>query len=282
MDSAVLVIAYRRPWLVERQLEGLSEARPPRLLVACDLPPSGSHSDADAIQAKFRAGVTWPCDLTFDVASVHLGLDRRVTSAIDAAFHGADTAIILEDDCVPHPDFLTLAECLLDRHRSNSRVRMVAGGRPRTAPRWGDASYYFSRYPFIWGWATWADRWREASFTNRQWTATDARLLKEYFGGVEYDYWHRMVSKSVAGRGTWDYQWFLAMLESDGLCAVPNVNLVQNVGFGDGATHTIDPDDYPARSIPVAGLDHPIAHPKVTESHEAADAQAFREVFLRA
>lgn len=280
-DVAVLVIAYRRPSLVELQLDGLSIVRPRTLVVACDLPPSGDRTDAQRIRAGFQDGVSWPCDITFDVASEHLGLNRRVTSAIDLVLELSDQAIILEDDCVPHPHFFAFAARLLDRYRNDHRVRMIAGGRPLSAPRWGQASYYFSRYPFIWGWATWADRWNEACFDARSWTSADEQLMRKHFAGDELDYWTRMTSKSVQGRGSWDYQWFHAMLEKDGLCAVPNMNLVTNVGFGEGATHTTDALDYGARSVPSTSMDRSMTHPLLVERHDASDRQAFREVFLR-
>jgi len=281
LETTVVVIAYRRPSLVKLQMRGLAGARPPALLVACDVPPSGNCTDVEKIYSAIRDGVTWPCDVSFDVAPHHLGLNDRVTTAIDLALGSAAAAIVLEDDCVPHPDFFRFATCLLERYRRDDRVHMIAGGRPRSAPRWGTASYYFSRYPFIWGWSTWADRWNRASFTTRPWTSADERLLQHHFTGHELEYWRRMTAKSVTGWGSWDYRWFLEMLQSDGLCAVPNVNLVRNVGFGAGATHTSDPADYPSRSIPVAAMERGITHTDVVERDQPADFQAFREVFLR-
>ncbi|HSI63584.1 MAG TPA: hypothetical protein VLE43_10710 [Candidatus Saccharimonadia bacterium] len=39
---------------------------------------------------------------------------------------------------------------------------------------------------------------------------------------------------------TWDYQWTYACWQHGGLTALPNVNLVANIGFGGEATHTMD------------------------------------------
>ena len=37
---------------------------------------------------------------------------------------------------------------------------------------------------------------------------------------------------------TWDYQWSFAKLAHYGLNVIPSVNLVQNIGFSEEATHT--------------------------------------------
>ena len=36
----------------------------------------------------------------------------------------------------------------------------------------------------------------------------------------------------------WDYPWFLSCMINNGLIAVPNKNLIKNIGFGEDATHT--------------------------------------------
>lgn len=42
------------------------------------------------------------------------------------------------------------------------------------------------------------------------------------------------------GSGTRDYQWAFTCFINNGLCIMPNVNLVSNIGFGSGSTHTKD------------------------------------------
>ena len=37
---------------------------------------------------------------------------------------------------------------------------------------------------------------------------------------------------------TWDYQWIFSVLENNGLSVSPAVNLIENIGFSDDATHT--------------------------------------------
>ena len=40
---------------------------------------------------------------------------------------------------------------------------------------------------------------------------------------------------------TWDYQWTFTCVANGGLTVLPNRNLIDNVGFGEDATHTKGP-----------------------------------------
>lgn len=37
---------------------------------------------------------------------------------------------------------------------------------------------------------------------------------------------------------SWDYQWAFARHKNNGLACVPKFNLIENIGYGDDATHT--------------------------------------------
>ena len=63
-------------------------------------------------------------------------------------------------------------------------------------------------------------------------------------------YW-RACFDGVAGGSidTWDYQWVYACWQHGGVSAMPAVNLVSNIGFGQDATHTVSPESKLAASL---------------------------------
>ena len=74
---------------------------------------------------------------------------------------------------------------------------------------------------------------------------------------------------------TWDYRWTFCCLINGGLTALPNRNLVRNVGFGKDATHTT------GRSINTMvgfGID-PNKHPTFVLRDGAADRYSFDHNF---
>ena len=53
--------------------------------------------------------------------------------------------------------------------------------------------------------------------------------------------WHHIFKELKAGKiDTWDYQLGLTNYFNNGLCIIPNYNLVSNIGFGYNATHTTE------------------------------------------
>ena len=68
-----------------------------------------------------------------------------------------------------------------------------------------------------------------------------SKLLESNFSDKkEYNYWKSFFNKfyNDGCSNTWDYQWFFCSLINQGLTAIPNQNLIDNIGFGADATHT--------------------------------------------
>ena len=104
--------------------------------------------------------VDWNCEILRDYADVNLGMKRREKSGFDWVFSEVEEAILLEDDCVPHPNFFRFCENLLDRYRNDTRVKTISGSNYQFGRRGTEDSYYFSRYAPTWGWATWRRAWK--------------------------------------------------------------------------------------------------------------------------
>jgi len=70
----------------------------------------------------------------------------------------------------------------------------------------------------------------------------DSGLLNTIFEDpLERNYWSRIWQRLVdeGSPDSWAYRWTFTCLANGGLTALPNRNLVRNVGFGCDATHTI-------------------------------------------
>lgn len=277
----VLLVGYKRPEIVRRQLQVLQTVRPSRLLVCCDR--DQDDQEGSRFWTRLIEGtVDWPCDVGLDIADRHLGLSGRITSAIGLALEDSSSVMVLEDDCMPDPTFFSFCETLLRRYETDERVWMIAGGRPRDASRPHGQDYTFSIYPFVWGWATWRSRWNRADLSGQTWTsAMESGLMERNFPDeFERAYWSTKIGRA-AESGLWDYLWFLNMLTYGGMCAVPAANLVQNHGFGSEATHTTDSAGQNERSVPLQAMAPPYRHPSAVERDVIADRQALSQVFMR-
>jgi hypothetical protein len=244
--------------------------------VFADGPREGVPTDLE-LCARARAlldGVDWPCDIETNFADRNLGPRRRIESGLDWVFERADEAIVVEDDCLPDPSFFRFCDELLERYRDDERVMAVSGDDFRFH-RDPIESYRFSRYPLIWGWATWRRAWRRFDPSLSQWPRLrDDGWLERVLGDPHaVAYWAHHFDKAWAGEGSWDYAWNFACWLHEGVTALPTSNLVSNLGFRPDATHTRLPGEYrsPFAALPTEPMAFPLHHPSAVARDRETD-----------
>src|SRR5690348_8161730 len=119
LDVAVLVVIHRRPKITRRVLEAVAAAQPRRVFIAADGPATPDDRQACEETRAAVEHIDWSGEVSRDYREENLGLDRRMISALDWVFGEAESAIVLEDDCLPHPDFFRFCSSMLDRYRGD-------------------------------------------------------------------------------------------------------------------------------------------------------------------
>ena len=260
----VLLIAFNRPWHTSQVWEALRSWQPERLLVAVDAPRPGVPRDAAACEAvlKLVSAPDWPCELSLHKANSHLGCRHGPATAISWAFAQVEQAIVLEDDCLPDRSFFSYCAELLERFGSQPQVMGIGGHRWEAPDQLNGPSYYASHYPNTWGWASWADRWAKFDLAMAEWPALrESGWLQQRFSDpAALVYWTRIFNAMTSGLDAWDYAWLFACWRAEGLWLRPNVNLVQNIGFGADGTHTLQAGHPAGRSA--SAMPFPLRHPE--------------------
>ena len=279
--TPVLFLVFNRPELTSKVFEKIRQAKPLRLYIASDGPREGNKEDKEKVEKvrKIVNNIDWSCELKTLFRDKNLGCKEGVSSAITWFFEQEEQGIILEDDCVPHLDFFSFCENLLDRYFLDERVSIVTGNNFQNSKWRGDASYYFSKYNHCWGWASWRRSWKhyqgDINFWPK-WKSSDA--WKKYkFNKIERKYWENIFDRCYAGQiDSWAYPWTASIWYKNSLTATPNVNLVTNIGFEEGATHTKEPNKFSCMTN--MELSH-ISHPKQVIIDIEADKFAFYNFF---
>lgn len=275
----VALVLFNRPEKTARVFAEIARARPRKLFIVADGPRPDVPEDAARCLAarSILERIDWDCEVLTNVAERNMGCKSRIASGLTWVFENVEEAIVLEDDCLPHPSFFPFCAALLERYRDDERVSMISGNNFQRGTRRTEESYYFSRYTHVWGWATWRRAWRTYDPQITNWPLLRrTRWIMDTLGDKEAAYyWRRIFDLVHAGRiNTWDYQWTFSSWLQNGLSASPEVNLVSNIGFGDEATHTKGKtglEDLAAVAIPF-----PIRHPRSVTVHAEADRFAFR------
>lgn len=282
MNTPLLLLIWRRPQTLRHVINAIRPVAPTQIFVACDGPIPDRPDEAqrvEAARALINNEIDWPCRIERLYSDAHQGCRLGVSRGISWFFDHVDEGIILEDDCVPHPDFFTYCTTLLQRYRHDTRVWCVSGDNFQNGSWRGDGSYYFSRYSHCWGWASWRRCWQHYDADLSKWPVLrDSCLLEAIFEDpLEREYWsliwQRLVDESQPD--SWAYRWIFTCLCNSGLTALPNRNLVSNIGFGPNATHTTFPLE---PTLIETGLTH-INPPSFVLRNSVADRYTFDHVF---
>lgn len=282
LQTPVAFIVFNRPDTTQRVFAEIAKARPPKLLVVGDGPRVNRPGEADKVAAVrgIIDQVDWPCEVLTNYSEINLGCKIRVSSGIDWVFEQVEEAIILEDDCLPDPTFFRYCEELLIRYRHDLRISMISGDNFQQGHSRTDSTYYFSRYNHIWGWASWRRAWMSYDRNMQSWPAFRKAGWSEVIlsGDGERKYWTEIFNSVHEGRiDTWDYQWLFASWMNRMVSIMPNKNLISNIGFGAGATHTTGPSIY--ANMAISPVDYPMLHPTVVLTNKAADDFTAAEMF---
>ena len=288
LDTPVALILFNRPESTARVFEAIRDAAPRRIFLIADGPRETHPGDVEACAAARAAvrDVDWDCRVYENFSSYNLGCGLRPSTGISWVFEHVDRAIILEDDCLPHPSFFRFCEELLGRYAGDERIMLVSGNnfiQNRYSP---PSSYFFNRNIGFWGWATWRRAWQHFDMRPSGWPdLRETGWLEDILGDVaQAAYWRDIFERAHQKRGTadhWDYQWTFAVWSQNGLAATPSVNLVSNIGFGAGATHTRANASHLA-DLPVRAMEFPLEHPLHVVRDRTADDLVFRQAFHKA
>ncbi len=276
VKTPVAFLIFNRPDTTERVFAAIRNARPKRLLVVADGPRSTHPDDGRKCRAarSIIEGVDWDCEVLKNYSDVNLGCKRRVSSGLDWVFSAVDRAIILEDDILPDPTFFPYCDELLERYAEDERVGAICGCNFQDGIKRSTASYYFSRYGHIWGWASWARAWKYYDVNMNLWPIIrDGNQLQNIIENKRtLAYCSERFEATYKGEiDTWDYQWTFACWIQNMSAILPEVNLIQNIGFGEDATHTTNSTDNEVMLRPKS-LTFPLKHPELLIRNTIADA----------
>ena len=226
--------------------------------------------------------IDWQCEVKTQFRDTNLGCGLGPCTAINWFFEHVEEGVILEDDCVPDPSFFNYCELLLERYRNNETIMSISGDNFQNGIKRGDGSYYFSNIFHGWGWATWKRAWNLNDFYMKKWPEFKKQGLLEVCNNdiQKFNYWSLILDSTYTktiNADPWDYQFLFSIWYNKGMSIHPNMNLVSNIGFGNGATHTTDTSNK-LGDMKVERYDNDII-PALVEVNEAADDYTFYNVY---
>lgn len=285
LETPVVFIIFNRPNTTKKVFQAIAQAKPRQLFVVADGPRPGRPDDIEKCIAARAVidQIDWPCEVFTNYADTNLGCRQRVSSGLNWVFDKVEEAIILEDDCLPDQSFFRFCQELLEYYRQDTRIMVISGGNYQQGCQRGNYSYYFSQITHIWGWASWRRAWHayQHSIDHFEEIVMNPTYCTFTHNNRANKMWLTQFTKTYYGEiDSWAYLWTFANLTNHGLTILPNTNLIQNIGFGEDATHTTSRRPVSSQSISLTKIQFPLTHPPYIVYDRDADDFTYREFFF--
>ncbi len=239
MKIGTVLFSYNRSYHTGKVLEALSRnyVMPSMLYIFQDgLKKEEHRSEWEKVNEIIKQ-VDF-CPVTLRISEKSKGCAQSIVSGIHEVLEQNDAVIVLEDDCVPAPNFMMYMLQGLEKYKEDKRVYEIGAGSWPVPVQRDQYDVFGTRITWSWGWGTWKDRWSEFAFDNdiiKRMTSTPegSRVFACWGGGCE-----AMLSDTIAGKlDAWDIYWTLHVQEVKGICVSPYRSLIHNIGFDGSGMH---------------------------------------------
>ena len=239
--APIIVFAYNRPEHLQKTLDALAQnelANQSTLYIYCDgAKPDASTEQLARIQKvrEVAQSVKGFKDVHVKCAEQNKGLANSIIGGVTEIVNKHGRVIVLEDDLLTSPYFLTYMNRALELYEDEDRVMHISaymwphrGSLPDT---------FFSDIPNSWGWATWSRAWKY--FSN------DSDFLYhmfehrwEEFNKLGGDFLQKQLVENYNGRlSTWYIKWYSMILLRNGLTLYPGTSLIGHIGMDGSGTN---------------------------------------------
>lgn len=240
MRHPIALFAYKRSKHIRKTLTALHNNDgfdPSLLFVFCD----GARSEIDVASVEETRQVIKelvPTESTILCRDENWGLANSIISGVSSLTDRFGTVIVLEDDLITSPHFLSYMNRALDHYADDRRVMQISGHMfPINLDLNDDA--FFLPMTTSWGWATWRRAWKyfDPSMLKLSLLDNSKSLRYKFDLCGSYPYYKMLCSQRQNKIDSWAIRWYLSVFFNGGLTLYPRATLVSNIGFDGSGTH---------------------------------------------
>lgn len=246
--APILLFTYNRPWHTEQTLNALTLnhlSQKSTLYINVD----GPKEDATVEQIERIKLVReivrekkWCKDVIINIADKNITCRKSVITEVTRLLSENESLIVLEDDVVTSPYFLTYMNQALDYYKDRKSVFSISAHCPPPdkviIPEDYEYDVYASPRIFNWGWGTWADRWNQVNWDKSfipEFAKKKYQVKAFHRGGEDMT---RMLIDEYAGKtDVWDAQFSYAHFANYALSIVPCLSYAKNIGLDGSGLH---------------------------------------------
>lgn len=240
--APIALFTYNRPGHLIRTLSALQAnllAGNSHLYIFSDGPKNADDIQAVAEVRQIIKRVAGFAGTSVREQTGNLGLAQSIINGVTELSDAYGRVIVLEDDLLVAPGFLTFMNQALEHYAHVSRIMQVSGYMfpISQAATLGDA--FLSRKPASWGWATWKRAWGLFNHNSDELLSQIRSAGRQWEFDIDGSYpYFTMLEQQAAGKmDVWGVRWYASMFLQRGLCVYPTQSLVANMGMDGSGTH---------------------------------------------
>ena len=173
-------------------------------------------------------------------ARMNKGMAASVIDGVTAVLKQHESIIVLEDDLVVSPDFLTFMNAALDAFKNRDDIWSISGYTPKMegVDSRDPKGIFLVPRAQCWGWATWADRWETVD-----WEVDDYKRMcknkavRKAFDRGGNDLFRTLEMERNERIESWAVRWAYAASRQNKWTVNPMLSKVQNIGLKSSESH---------------------------------------------
>jgi hypothetical protein len=238
--SPIVLFAYCRPDHLRLTVEALQNnllAGVSDLIVYSDAARSCEKQAAvDEVRAYLET-VAGFRSVSIRYRMINFGLAASIIQGVSEVLQDFDRVIVIEDDMVTSPHFLSYMNDGLQRYANDDRVISIHGYVYPVTQSLPEA--FFLPGADCWGWATWRRGWK--CFNPDGKVLLDGlrrrNLLRDFDFNGTFPY-SRMLEDQISGKNdSWAIRWYASAFLAGKLTLYPGRSLVRNIGLDGSGVH---------------------------------------------
>jgi glycosyltransferase involved in cell wall biosynthesis len=241
LSIPILLFVYNRLNHTRRTVESLlanQDISQHELIVFSDGPKTVVDSSSVNQVRDFIATITGFQSVTVHCSKINKGLSRSIIDGVTQVLKRFDSCIVIEDDLVLSPHFLSFMRDGLSKYSADSRVASIHGyvfPTDSVLP-----TNFFMKGTDCWGWGTWKRAWDlfEPDGSKLLEQLKKRGLMNEFDFGGSYAY-SGLLKKQIEGKvDSWAIRWHASIFLENMLTLYPGKSLVHNIGNDRSGTNS--------------------------------------------
>ena len=242
ISTPVVLFVYNRVVHTRRTVESLlgnASSSNSDLIIFSDGPKSCDNSDDVQEVRDYISTIEGFKSVKIHSSEINKGLAESIIYGVTDVLTDYDSVIVLEDDMVVSPHFLSYMNDGLQKYQHEDRVISIHG---YVYPTKEDLPQtFFLRGADCWGWATWRRGWDLFNPNGKVLYEELKRkkLLRVFNFNGAYQYSKLLLDQINGKNESWAVRWYASAFLLNKLTLYPGSSLVHNIGNDSSGTHCL-------------------------------------------